>query len=65
MKFLKISQNSQKNEACNYIKKDTLALAFPYGFYEIFKNICYEEHLQTVASKQYLEAIYLEKVPLH
>ena len=42
--FLEIPQNSQENtcaqaEACNFIKKETLAQVFSYEFYEIFKNI--------------------------
>ena len=52
--FLKISQNSQESacvrvpfsiklqaltQACNFIKKETLAQVFFYEFCEIFKNI--------------------------
>ena len=50
--FLETSQNSQENicartrvlrtpvpQACNFIKKETLAQVFSYGFCEISKNI--------------------------
>ena len=58
--FLKISQNSQKNtctwvsfnkvaglrpEACNFIKKETLAQVFSCEFCEIFKNPFFIEQL--------------------
>ena len=70
--FLKISQNSQENtcarvsflincksEACNFIRKETLALMFSGEFCEIFKNTYFEEHLQTTAStpKWYMRAL--------
>ena len=32
-------------EACNFIKKETLAQVFFYGFYEISKNTFFIEHL--------------------
>ena len=43
--FLEISQNSQENtyarvpEACNFVKKETLAQVFSCEFCEISKNI--------------------------
>ena len=37
-------------EACNFIKKDTLAQAFYFEFYEMFKNIFYTKYLWTTAS---------------
>ena len=58
MVFLKISQNSQEStharvsfliklqpEACNFIKKETLAQVFSCEFCEIFKNTIFIEHL--------------------
>ena len=52
--FLEISQNLQENtcarpEACNFIKKETLAQAFCCELYEISKNILFIEHLCTTA----------------
>ena len=37
-------------QACNFIKKETLAQVFSCEFYEIFKNTYFEEHLRTTAS---------------
>ena len=61
--FLKITQNSQENscprdffllklqaEACNCIKKQTLAQVFSCEFWEIFKGTFCTENLQTTAS---------------
>ena len=51
--FLKISQNSQGNTFARVsflIQKETLAQVFPCEFGEIFKNICFTEHLWTNAS---------------
>ena len=58
--FLKISLNSQEITcvtvscliklqvlACNFIKKETLALVLSCEVCEIFKNIYFEEHLRT------------------
>ena len=39
-----------KREACNFIKKDTLAQVFSCEFCEIFKNTFFTEHLWTTAS---------------
>ena len=60
--FLEVSQNSQENtcarsatllkrdpEACNFIKKETLAQLFSCEFCEISKNT-YTEHIRTPAS---------------
>ena len=59
--FLKVSQNSQENtcarqrlffnkvrpQACNFIKKESLAQVFSCGFYEISKNtFFFKEHLR-------------------
>ena len=59
--FLEISQNSHENtcarvafllklQACNFIKKETLAQVFSCEFYEISKSTIFTEHLQTTAS---------------
>ena len=59
--FLEISQNSQENicarvsfliklQACNFIKKETLAQVFSCGFYEISKNTFFTGQLWTTAS---------------
>ena len=45
--FLEISQNSQ---ACNFIKKETLAQVFYCEFCEISKKIFFTEHLWVIAS---------------
>ena len=37
-------------EPCNFIKKEALAQVFSSEFFEIFKNTCFTEHLQTTAS---------------
>ena len=37
-------------EACNFIKKETLAQMFSREFCEIFKNTFFTEHLRTTAS---------------
>ena len=43
-KFRKIS------EACNFIKKQTLAQTFSFEFCKIFKNAFFTEHLWAIAS---------------
>ena len=59
--FLEISQNLLKNtcarvsfliklEACNFIKKETLAQVFSCEFCEISKNTFFIEHLWATAS---------------
>ena len=37
-------------QACNFIKKETLALVFSWEFCEISKNTFFTEHLWTTAS---------------
>ena len=37
-------------EACNFIKKETLAQVFPCGFCDISKNTLFTEHLWTTTS---------------
>ena len=56
--FLKLSQNSQENEeneACNFIKKETLAQVFSFELCDIFKNIFFTEHLRATASAVFKE----------
>ena len=53
--LLEISQNSQENtcakpEACNFIKKETLAQVFSFEFYEISKNTFFHRTLLVAAS---------------
>ena len=40
-------------EACNFIKKETLAQVFSCEFREISNNICFTEHLQATASVRF------------
>ena len=52
---LEISQNSQENtcvkpQACDFIKKVTLAQLFSCKFHEISKNTLFAEHLLTTPS---------------
>ena len=35
--------------ACNFIKKESLAKVFSYGFCEFIKDTLFSEHLQTTA----------------
>ena len=44
------SKKSTKPEACNFIKKETLAQVFSCEFCEISKNTFFTEHLWTTAS---------------
>ena len=37
-------------QACNFIKKETVALVFSYEFCEIFENTFFKEHPWTTAS---------------
>ena len=39
-------------EACNFIKKETLALVFSCECYEIFKNTFFTEHVRANASRK-------------
>ena len=39
-----------RTEACNFIKKETLAQVFSCEFCEIFKNMYFEDHLRKAAS---------------
>ena len=41
-------------EACNFIKKETLAQVFSCEFWEIFKNIFFIEHLRETTSENIL-----------
>ena len=51
-KFHKIHIKTTVPEACNYIKKETLAQVFSCEFCEICKNIFFTEHLWTTASDE-------------
>ena len=42
---------SQRPQAWNFNKKETLTQVFSFEFCEIFKNTFFTEHLQTTASK--------------
>ena len=47
------NKNSQETpEACNFIKKETLAQVFSFEFCKIFKNFLFTEHLWTTASSE-------------
>ena len=39
-----------RNEACNFVKKETLAQMFSCEFYEISKNNFFTQHLWTTGS---------------
>ena len=41
-------------QACNFIKKESLALVFSCEFCEISKSTSFTEHLWTTASASYL-----------
>ena len=70
--FLKILQNSQenicakvsfliqccRNQACNFIKKETLAQVFSCEFCEIFKIIFFTKHLWTTVSAWHYCKLY-------
>ena len=67
--FLEISQNSQENfcasvsfliklQACNFIKKETLAQVFSCEFYEISKNTFFTEHLWTTWNEWIIQNNY-------
>ena len=49
-KFRKIHRKIPVPEACNFIKKETLAEVFSFEFCEIFKNTFFTEHLRATAS---------------
>ena len=72
---LKFSQNSQENnyarvsfviklqaEACNFIKKETLAQVFSCKFCEIFKSTFFTEHLWTIAFSQKLLMMFFYNI---
>ena len=61
--FLKLSQNSQENACARVsfsIKLHAEAQVLSYEFCEIFKNICFIEHLQTTASEFTFQNNYTE-----
>ena len=45
-------------QACNFIKKDTLAQVFSFKFCEISKNTFFTEHLWTTASVAMCELVW-------
>ena len=49
-KFHKIPRKTPVPEACNFIKKETLAQVFSCEFCDISKNTFFTEHLRTTAS---------------
>ena len=61
--FLEILQNPQEtpvpeslfseSDACNFIKKETLAQVFACEFCEIYKNTFFAEHLWATASGKF------------
>ena len=64
MVFLEISQNSQENtcaQACNFIKKETLAQVFSCEFCEISKNIFPYRTPPVAASVQKLTLLQKEQ----
>ena len=48
---LKNSLSLPLPQACNFIKKETLAQVFSCEFCEVFKNTIFTEHLWTIASE--------------
>ena len=48
--FTKLTVKHLRPEACNFIKKETLAKVFSCEFCEIFKNSIFTEHFQATAS---------------
>ena len=67
--FLEISQILQENtcvgasflidlwpQACNFIKKETVAQLFLYEFWEISKNTFSAEHIQKTTSLLYFQS---------
>ena len=56
LKFCKINRKTpvpdslfNKALACNFIKKESLAKVFSYGFCEFIKDTLFSEHLQATA----------------
>ena len=74
--FLNISQISQENtcakasylrklpEACNFIKKETLAQVFSCEFCEIFKNTFFTERLQVTDSDIRMQVVVIYNLNL-
>ena len=54
-----IRSSHQRPQACNFIKKETLAQVFSCEFCEIFYNTFFTEHLWTTASKIFLIPILM------
>ena len=51
----------RKIQACNFIKKETLAQVFPCEFCQISKNVFFTEHLWATASEACLKKPQLHK----
>ena len=46
------------SEACNFIKKETLAQVFSFEFCEICKNTFFTEYFWVTASKSFIQYIF-------
>ena len=55
-------RNSQRPQACNFIKKETLAQVFSCEFCEISNNTFFTEHLCVTASVPNLINLETEKL---
>ena len=74
--FLNISQNSQENictkayfliklsEACNFIKKNTLAKVLFCEFCEFFKKAFFTENLRVTASDIWMQVVVIHNLNL-
>ena len=49
-----------RSEACNFIKKETLAQVFSCDFCEIFQNTFFTEHLRATASENHYLLFYVD-----
>ena len=56
-----LCQSLQRFQACNFIKKETLAQVFSCEFYEIFKNTFFTELPRTTASVNILFSIRINE----
>ena len=53
--ILYLTERAKRSEACNFIKKVTLAQVFSWELCEISKNTFFTEHLWTTASENLLK----------
>ena len=51
-------------EACNFIKKETLAQVFLSEFCDLFKNIFLTEHIQVTASDVQMQVVVIYNLNL-